>query len=321
MLGSTTRVFGRSGREGLAARETSWMQNEQIELVLDAHAAIGESPTWSEREQALYWIDVKAPALYRFNPDGGETRTWKLPSEIGCFALYNDQPAALVALRSGLFRLDLASGALTKLADPPYDPSIYRFNEGECDGKGRFWLGTMFEPKTSGVEPRPGRLFHYTGGEGLVPQPDLSLTPNGMSWSEDGRALFLAHSKEHSIYRFEFDLESGRIGKRQLFAEIPAALGVPDGSAMDSEGFYWSAIHGGSRLIRFRPDGGVDREVMLPVSQPTMCAFGGPELDVLYITSAASGRSLLHKVTERHAGGLFRFRPGVRGLRRHGFAG
>lgn len=297
------------------------MQQDDIELVLDAHAAIGESPTWSTAEQVLYWIDVKAPALYRYNPAGGATRTWPLPDEIGCFALYENHPAALVALRSGLFRLDLVSDVLTHLVDPPYDPGLYRFNEGECDGKGRFWLGQMFEPKADAKEPQPAPLFCYTPAAGLVPQPDVSLTPNGLAWSRDGRSLYFAHSKEHRIDRFEFDVDTGRIGARHLFAEIPKHLGVPDGSAVDEEGCYWSAIHGGSRLIQFTPDGTVEREVKLPVSQPTMCAFGGPNLDMMYVTSAASGLSVLHKVTEPHAGGLFRFRPGVRGLRRHGFVG
>jgi sugar lactone lactonase YvrE len=297
------------------------MQHDEIELVLDAHANIGESPTWSIAEQALYWIDVKAPALHRFNPAGGATRTWPLPAEIGCFALYDNEAAALLALRSGLFRLDLSSDQLTHLADPPYNPSTHRFNEGECDGKGRFWLGTMFEPVANADEPEPGPLFSYTGATGLVRQPDLGFTPNGFSWSPDGRTMFVAHSKQHCIYQFDFDLEAGRISNRRVFAGVPQALGVPDGSAMDEEGYYWSAIHGGSRLIRFAPDGRVEREVKLPVSQPTMCAFGGPDLDMLYVTSAASGLNLLHKVTEPHSGGLFRFRPGVRGIPRHKFAG
>ncbi len=155
----------------------------------------------------------------------------------------------------------------------------------------------------------------------FVPQPDLSFTPNGLSWNPDGDTLFFAHSKGHEIFAYEFDLERGRIGDRRHFAEIPKDLGVPDGSAVDEEGCYWSAIHGGSRLIRFTARGTVEREVMLPVSQPTMPAFGGPDLDVLFVTSAAAKLGVIHKLTEPHAGGLFRFCPGVRGLRRHGFAG
>ena len=298
------------------------MPKDEIELVLDAHATLGESPTWSVREQALYWVDIKAPALHRFDPRDGATRSWKLPDQVGCFALYQDEPAALLALRSGLHRLDLASERLTRLADPPYDPEIYRFNEGACDGKGRFWLGVMFEPKGEAGIPEPGRLFSYTGATGLVPQPDAAFTPNGLGWSPDGRILYFAHTKQHTIFQFDFDLESGTITNQRLFARVSEDVGSPDGCAVDEEGYYWSAIHRGSRLIRFTPDGQVDREVKLPVNRPTMCAFAGPNLDELYITSASAGTGLLGKVvTERHAGGVFRFRPGVRGLPRRGFAG
>ncbi|HJS87470.1 MAG TPA: SMP-30/gluconolactonase/LRE family protein [Acetobacteraceae bacterium] len=297
------------------------MAKDEIELVLDAHAQIGESPIWSVPEQALYWIDVKAPALYRLNPATGGTRTWPLPDEIGCYALYVGEPVALLGLRSGLFRLDLVSDALSKLADPPYNPLRYRFNEGGCDGTGRFWTGTMFDPKEEAGNPEPGPLYSYQAATGLVTQPDRAMITNGLCWSKDGRTMFLSHSKEHTIYQYDFDPEQGRISNRRLFAQIPSHLGMPDGAALDEEGCYWSAIHGGGRLIRFKPDGQVDREVKLPVSQPTMCAFAGPDLDVLYVTSAASGLSIVHKVTEPHAGGLFRFRPGVRGLPTHGFKG
>ena len=297
------------------------MAQEEIELVLDAHAQIGESPIWSLPEQALYWIDIKAPALYRLNPATGGTRTWPLPDEIGCYALYAREQAALVALRSGVFRLDLATDALAKLADPPHNPLRHRFNEGGCDGAGRFWTGTMFDPMEEAGDPEPGPLYAYTGATGLAEQPDRALITNGLCWSRDGRTMFLAHSKEHTIYRYDFDLAQGRISNRRVFAQIPSHLGIPDGAALDETGCYWSAIHGGSRLIRFAPDGRVDREVKLPVSQPTMCAFAGPNLDVLYVTSAASGLGMVHKVTEPHAGGLFRFRPGVCGLPTHGFGG
>lgn len=295
--------------------------SDDVELILDAHAALGESPTWSAAEQALYWIDIQAPALHRFNPRGGATRTWPLPDVIGCFALYDAQPAALVALRSGVFRLDLHSDALTKLADPPYDPAVFRFNEGACDGRGRFWLGTMYAPQTAGGMPEPGALFCYTSEAGLAAQPDASLTPNGIAWSPDGGTMYFTHTRQHRIFRFDFDVAAGRLGERRLFAEIPDKLGVPDGAAVDEQGGYWCAIHGGSRLARFTPDGKLDREVKLPVSQPTMPAFAGPELEDMYVTSAAAGLGVLHKATEPHAGGLFRLRPGVRGLQRHGFAG
>ena len=125
----------------------------EIEVVLDAGATIGESPTWASAESALYWIDVKKPALYRYDPATGGQLSWLMPSDIGAFGLVSDPPGAVVALRQGIFRLDFASGSLTQLAPPPFDPALFRFNEGACDTAGRFWVGVMFDPLDDAVPP------------------------------------------------------------------------------------------------------------------------------------------------------------------------
>ncbi len=153
-----------------------------VELVLDAHATIGKSPTWCAAQGLLFWIDVKAPALHRFDPEDGSDRQWALPSEIGCFALTAAGDRALLGLRSGLFDFDIASGRLTQLAGPPFDPKTHRFNEGGCDATGRFWLGTMFDPQPGvDVKPLPGSLHSFTPAEGLRTIPDVALIPNGMA--------------------------------------------------------------------------------------------------------------------------------------------
>jgi sugar lactone lactonase YvrE len=130
-------------------------QRWKIEAALDAGATIGESPTWAPAENALYWIDVKKPALYRYEPVTGGQQSWPMSSDIGAFALVSDPPGAVVALRQGIFRLDFASGSLTQLAPPPFDPTLFRFNEGACDAAGRFWVGVMFDPvrNTCGSNP------------------------------------------------------------------------------------------------------------------------------------------------------------------------
>ena len=142
-----------------------------IETVLDFRATIGESPTWVADERALYWIDVKAPALHRYCPDDESTRSWPMTSDIGGFALAGDG-GAVVALRQGLFRLDLDSGALRLLAPPPFDPALFRFNEGACDANGRFWIGVMFDPLKGSPPAQPGRLHSFTFAEGLREEPD-----------------------------------------------------------------------------------------------------------------------------------------------------
>ena len=286
-----------------------------IELVLDAKATIGESPTWCHQEAALYWIDIKAPALHRFHPATGQRRHWQVGADIGGFALYPDRDAALVALRTGLWRLDLATGHLNMLCPPPFDPAMHRFNEGACDPSGRFWIGVMFDPLGSASAPAPAFLHSFTLSGGLRQEPDQSSLHNGMGWSHDGATMFLAHSYEGEIYRFAC-ARDGQLGGRHLFATIPREDGLPDGAAVDTQGGYWCALHGGGRLRRFHADGTHDRDIVLPVSQPTMCAFGGQALDTLYITSAMDKLNAAQRREEKLAGALLRLRPGVQGIER-----
>lgn len=288
----------------------------EIEVVLAAGATIGESPTWAPAEQALYWIDIKKPALYRFDPAAGSQRSWLMPGDIGAFGLVGDPPGAIVALREGVCRLDFASGSLTRLAPPPYDPALFRFNEGVCDAAGRFWVGVMFDPLDDCPAPQKSSLHSFTLREGLRREPDAAELHNGMAWSPDGRWLYLSHSYRREVFTLAVDPTSGRLGERTLFAKIPEELGLPDGAAVDSQGGYWCALHGAGRLRRYTAAGVVDRDIALPVSQPTMCAFGGAALDVLYVTSAAEKLTPEQRQREPLAGALLRLRPGEKGVAR-----
>ncbi len=286
-----------------------------IDTVLDAHAVIGESPTWVADEEALYWIDVKRPALHRFRPADGATRIWQVTSDIGGFALM-EGGAALVALRRGIHRLELSSGALTLLAPPPFDPALFRFNEAACDANGRFWVGVMFDPVEGNPPPQPGRLHSFTLNSGLRAEPDAAELHNGLAWSADGRTMYLSHSNAGQIFAFDYEPHDGRLSGRRLFATIPSEHGIPDGGAIDAEGGYWCALHGGGRLRRFAADGRIERDVELPVSQPTMCAFAGADLATLYVTTASDHMSEDDKQREPQAGNLLRLVPGVRGVPR-----
>ena len=285
-----------------------------IEVVLDSRAIIGESPTWSPVEKALYWIDVKAPALFRVDLATHDQRRWDVAADIGGFALEPGFDAALVALRTGLHRLAFATGALSLLAPPPFDPALFRFNEGGVDPSGRFWIGVMFDPIEPGPARQPGALHSYTHADGLRPEPDMAGLHNGMAWSADGRRMFLAHSERRGIH--SFGLRDGRLEDRLPFATLPEGIGIPDGAAIDTEGGYWCALHGGGRLRRFRADGTTDRDIKLPVSQPTMCAFAGAGMDELYVTSATDKLSPGQLRDQPHAGALLRLRPGARGIPR-----
>jgi sugar lactone lactonase YvrE len=285
----------------------------EVELVLDCRAAIGESPTWFAPEQALYWIDVKAPALNRLTADGTEAR-WDFEADIGAFALLEGEAGALVALRTGIKRLHFETSRTTLAASPPFDPNLFRFNEGICDEEGRFWVGAMFDP-LPGVSARPSEapIHRFSFSDGLVAGADRSTLHNGFSLSAAENAFFLSHSREQRILRAPYDRRSGTLGEPAPFVQIKGQNRVPDGAAMDEEGGYWCAIHGGGALHRYDPSGRLTQEIVLPVSQPTMCAFVGPRLDEMIVTSARDQLSPDQLKQEPCAGGLFRLRPGVRG--------
>jgi sugar lactone lactonase YvrE len=285
---------------------------DDLELVLDAHARTGESPTWSQHEHVLYWIDIEEPALHRFDPKSGEDLSWEMPSQIGAFTLCKSG-RVIAALRTGLVRLALDAGALEPLALPPYNPLTHRFNEGKCDARGRFWVATMHDPLRSPAEETktPARPIHvFTETEGLRERPATAIIGNGIAWGPANDVMLFADTAAQEIQQFDFDLQTGSISGPRAFASFRDEQGRPDGAAVDSEGFYWSALYGGSRIVRLAPDGKIEREIRLPVSQPTMCAFGDADFGALYITTAARG---LAPGSEPHAGGVFRCRPGVTG--------
>ena len=292
------------------------MADIAVELVLDAHATIGEAPTWVAAERALYWIDIKAPALFRYHEASGAQRRWTLAADVGAFALIEKPPGAIVALRDGLARLDFETGAIETIGPPPFEPALFRFNEGACDPTGRFWVGVMFDPVEGDPPPETASLHSFTLAGGLRAEPDVAELHNGMAWTADGRHFYLSHSNSGEIWRFDYDPERQRVGERHLFAAVDPSIGLPDGAAIDVDGYYWCAIHGGGRLHRYAPDGRLDDEIMLPVSQPTMCAFGGDDLATLYVTSAADGLDAGALAAEPHAGGVFRLRPGIAGIPR-----
>lgn len=287
-----------------------------IELLLDARAQIGESPLWVAPEQALYWIDVKAPALHRLHHESGVTSTWTLPADIGGFAL-DGRGRAFVALRTGLYWLDLETYKLSLVASPPFDTRLVRFNESACDSAGRFWIGTMTDPVDNTQTDRTGLLHSFTTTEGLRVHLDTARTTNGMAWNIDDTVFYLAHSEERIIYEFEFDLAQGHLGTRRKFLQLTKTDGVPDGAAIDAEGGYWCAIHGAGELHRYTASGALDRVITLPISQPTMCCFTGTNLEYLCVTSARDKLDEEALMREPNAGGIFRLRLGIKGHSRN----
>lgn len=257
---------------------------------------LGESPFWHPGEACLYWCDINGRALHRHDPSTGAHALWSFESEVGsCAPLLGG--GLLLALRDALVRFDPATARTRVLAKAPYDPKQQRFNDGKADPSGAFWVGTIHEPRDA---PR-AQLYRYADGE-LESMAGGVTVSNGLAWSPDGATMYWSDTTAHTIYALASelggDLAGGRIGERRVFARFAdklearqAALpygGRPDGAAVDAEGCYWVAMYEGARLLRLSPAGELLREIALPVTRPTMPAFGGADLRTLYVTSAAA---------------------------------
>jgi L-arabinonolactonase len=277
--------------------------------VLQARAQTGESPVWVPEERALYWCDIPGKTLNRFDPATGANRVWSVPEEVGSFAL-REKGGLVAALRSGFALIDLERGAIERLVDPEADRPENRFNDGRCDRQGRFWAGTMNEPRTA----RSGALYRLDADHRCHRAADDVMVANGLAFSPDDRLMYWSDSRALTIWVFDFDAASGEIANRRVFARLEPHQGGPDGAAVDAEGGYWSACYRGARVMRFRPDGTIERKIRLPVSRVTMCAFGGPDLRTLYITTACGGMSAEERRREPLAGGIFALEVDVQGL-------
>ncbi|MGH8779966.1 SMP-30/gluconolactonase/LRE family protein [Paraburkholderia sp.] len=301
------------------------MKAERVEAVVPA--SVGESPVWRVAEQALYWVDIPARKIVRLQVDSGECSEWVLPEKVACIAFDRDG-TVLAGCESGLFAVTLSapdaphanepSGvSVRKLAAPEFPATDMRFNDGRCDRQGRFWSGTMVQDMAAATPA--GALFRFDE-HGVLSAPviDALIVQNGLAWSPDGRTMYLSdsHPSRRLVWTFDYDADDGVPHNRRVFADLHQHVGRPDGAAVDADGCYWICANDAGRVLRFTPQGELDREIEVPAAKPAMCAFGGRDLDTLFITSIRPGTG----ATE-HDGHLFAVRPGVCGLREPEYAG
>jgi sugar lactone lactonase YvrE len=263
------------------------MSGYQIDVACDATMTVGESPLWAPGEQALYWVDIEGFAIHRLHPESGRHDQWPVDSEASALALAA-RGGLMVAQRRGFSHFDPASGQLTLVAEAPYDQSTTRFNDGKCDAAGRFWCGTIYEPR----DKPAAEMFVLERGKIRKVWSGGMVNSNGLGFSPDGKTMFHAETASHRVTRFAFDLLAGVVSDerdvRRFSTDKSAADygGRPDGAAVDSEGNYWVAMFEGGRILKLSPLGDQLDEIRLPVRCPTMVAFGGADLRTLYITTA-----------------------------------
>jgi sugar lactone lactonase YvrE len=289
--------------------------SDKVECVVDCRNRLGEVPVWDEREQALWWVDIEGKLLQRYRPATGQVERWTMPERIGSFAL-RERGGLIVAFASGIAFYDPASGAIEWLGRPEADKPGNRFNEGKCDRKGRFWCGTMDDS----LAAHSAALYRVDPDRSIHKVLDGVGISNCFVWSLDDRAFWFADTLDRRIDRFDYDHARGTLSNRRPFA-TPAGGAAPDGGTIDAEGFLWNAEWDGWRVVRYAPDGRVDRVVALPVQKPTSCMFGGPDLATLYVTSAVWDLTPEKLAGQPQAGGLFALDVGVRGVPEPRFAG
>ncbi len=287
-----------------------------FECVLDIKASLGECPTWSVDEQSLYWVDINAPSLNRFDPLSGRNIAWPMPEAIGCFAL-REGNRFVAALRSGIWLLDSSGKLDRKIATAPYDPTHHRFNDGRADAQGRFWAGSMNEKR----DASSARLYRLDDKFVLTPMISGITISNGLAWSPDLRTMYHADTPTRTINAWDFDPGTGAIANRRVFARFSGENDHPDGGAVDREGCYWSALYRGGKVVRLSPGGETVAEFPLPAMCPTMCAFGGPDLKTLYVTTARQRREPGELLRLPQSGGIFAMRADVPGMPEAKFAG
>ncbi len=266
-----------------------------------------ESPVWDDRRELLWLADIAGRRILGYDPARGLTHDIVMPSEPGSLALAADG-ALVVALRERVARFDPERGDLVTLAVVDHDPATTRLNDGRADRQGRFWVGSIYEPRD-----RPLAKLYRLDKNRLVPMVDGITLANGLAFDADGRGGFHADTPTRTIWKFNLDPETGAIADRREFTRFgPEAR--PDGAAIDSAGGYWIAAIDAGEVRRYTPDGRVERRILIPTPWPTMIAFAGKDLRIGFITSLRHRRPADRLALHPLSGSLFRFSTDMPGL-------
>ena len=289
-----------------------------MKCIAATESQIGESPVWSAAERSVYFVDILGSIIHRYDIATKSLRTFAVPEMVTAVA--PRRIGGLIAsTERGIALFDHATESFEHVFDVESEPAGNRFNDGKCDPRGNFWAGTMSQ---TAWDAPCGTLYRF--GTDLVPEQMFKHVrcSNGLGWSPDKQIFYYVESFAHTIHAFDYDIETGAIDNRRLFATLdPASGAFPDGLTVDAEGYVWNAQPVFGRIVRYAPDGVINQIVETPVSRCTSCCFGGDDLGTMYITSARQSLSVAQLQEEPLAGALFAFRPGIPGVAEAPFAG
>jgi len=283
-------------------------KGDEVRCVWEAGCELGEGPVWDARTETLYFVDIKGDAVLAYNDRTGGSSSL-FPGSPSAIVPLIDEEALLCASVRGLERFWPENGRREQVGSIDLEPPGNRTNDGKCDPAGRFWVGTMDDAEQS----YSGTLYCFdavASARAVITNIGVS---NGLDWSPDGASFYYTDSLRRTIWHFPFDVATGELGLRRVFALVPKETGAPDGLAVDAEGFVWSAHWDGWRVTRYAPDGRIDRIIRLPVPRPTSVSFGGNGFETLFITSARIGLATETLDQAASSGALFACEPGVRG--------
>ncbi|ALS23006.1 SMP-30/gluconolactonase/LRE family protein [Paenibacillus naphthalenovorans] len=289
----------------------------ECSLVLDAKADLGEGAIWDAEKQVLYWVDITGKTLHVFDPEHHTDRSIPIGQFVGT-VVPREAGGVMLALQNGFYSLDLETEVLTPVMDPEQNQPENRFNDGKCDPAGRFWAGTMNLNETG----RSGALYCLDTDLNVRKMLTGIGISNGIVWSLDCRTMYYIDSPTKQVVAFDYEMSSGTLSRQRVMIDLTLDHALPDGMTIDAEGMIWIAHWGGYRVTRWNPDNGKQLdEIRVPASQVTSCAFGGKDLDVLYITTARHGLHERELDKQPLAGGIFSVAAQVKGLPAFSFKG
>lgn len=286
-------------------------------VALEAQAQLGEGPRWHAGEARLYWVDIAANALHRFDPITCKDERRDFVAPVGCFA-FRQSGGLLLAMKHGFATLADWNAEPVPFGDQIFrDRPDIRFNDGRTDPQGRFWAGTVNTAKSA----QDAALYRLDTDGSITEVEGGMLTCNGAAFDEPGRRFYHADTPSHALRVYDYDRDIGALSGRRIVHQFPFGKGRPDGGSVDEEGCYWTALFDGGRVVRLSPEGEILTDLLLPVTRPTMIAFGGEDRRTAYVTTARTGLTEAQLAEQPLAGALFTFRVDVPGVPEWDFRG